>query len=516
MNLELRQDQITSVEDLRAWLRTREPGQSKRQLLYGPTGFGKTVISTFLMQEADRKGTRSAFIVDRVALVDQTSRMFDEYGIAHGVIQANHYRLRPWERTQICSIHTLRTREFPGDLKLIFVDEAHTKNKAIIDFMNTHPDVVVIGLSATPFTKGLGKIYDNIVSCTTTDKLIADGFLAPLKPYAAKKIDMAGARTKFDGEWNDEDIEKRAMVIIGDVVQCWREKTTQHFNGPVKTLVFSASVAHGEELCRKFQEAGFNFQQISYKDSNDEGRAKLISEFRKSDSEIVGLVSCEALAKGFDVPDVQCMVSCRPYRKSLSAHIQQIGRGMRSSPGKEFCLLLDHSQNYLRFMDDMVRVFADGVHDLNDSELDSKVRKEPEQKEHSNSCESCGYILAKADLICPSCGTAKPKRQNDVLHVPGEMVEVTTKKKQVPEYLKDKDQVWRQICHEGIRRKQGDTALAERWAKAQYRSLYDEWPRFAMRNVTPEAPSYELHQKLRSMMIRYAKSKAKQSPEARA
>ena len=56
-------------------------------------------------------------------------------------------------------------------------------------------------------------------------------------------------------------------------------------------------------------------------------------------------MSCEALAKGFDVPDVLCLIGARPYRKSLAAHIQQIGRVMRPSPGKEFALVLDFAGN---------------------------------------------------------------------------------------------------------------------------------------------------------------------------
>lgn len=503
--LNLRPYQLDSIEQLRDGIRNGH----KKQILYLPTGAGKTVIATHLMQEADAKLSRAVFIVDRVALCNQTSAMFDQYGLAHGILQGGHWRWRPWERIQVASIQTLQRRGFPEKLNLGIIDEGHTQFKATIDFINAHPEMVFIALTATPFSKGLGKIYTNIVNVTTTDQLIAEGFLAPLKTYAAKKIDMTGARTKNDGEWNDADVNDRAMVIVGDVVQGWIEKTIQHFNGPVKTLVFSASIAHGEELCKKFQAAGFNFQQISYKDSSEERRAGLIEEFRKEHSEIVGLISCEVLAKGFDVPDVLCGVSCRPYRKSLSGHIQQLGRVMRPYPGKEFGLWIDHAGNFLRFSEDTASIFEDGIHELNDKELDSKVRKEPEEQDFSSKCKECGYILSKADIICPSCGWARPRRQNGMIEVAGELHEIDLKKKAVPAWLADRELVWRQICHEGLRRKKGDFDTAERWAKAQYRSLFDAWPRYAMRNITPEEPSYELSRKLQSMMIRYAKSKSR-------
>lgn len=498
--INLRPYQLDSIEQLREGIRNGH----KRQILYLPTGAGKTVIATHLMQEADAKMSRAVFIVDRVALVNQTSAMFDQYKVSHGVLQADHWRWRTWERIQVASIQTLQRRGFPEKLQLGIVDECHTAFKATIDFMNAHPEMVFIGLTATPFSKGLGRIYSNIVNVTTTDHLIADGFLAPIKAYAAKKIDLEGAKLKSDGEWNDADVNSRAMVIVGDVVQSWIEKTIQHFNGPVKTLVFSASVAHGAELCKKFQAAGFNFQQISYKDTNDEQRAALIEEFRKDNSDIVGLISCEVLAKGFDVPDVLCGVSCRPYRKSLSGHIQQLGRVMRPYPGKEFGLWIDHAGNFLRFAEDTKEIFSDGIHDLNDKELDSKIRKEPEDKDYSSKCSHCGYVLVKTDLICPSCGTPRPRRQSTTVNVAGELHEIDMKKKE-PAWLADRDLVWRQLAHEGLNRKDGDMIPALKWARAQYHNIYKQWPEGTL--AVPYAPiSFELDRKVRDNLRKYFKN----------
>src|SRR5690606_16724047 len=179
------------------------------------------------------------------------------------------------------------------------------------------------------------------------------------------------------------EIEERGLDIIGDIVSEWQNKTEKHFGGPVKTIVFSATVAHGEELCRQFNAAGFNFQQISYKDGGDEHRRALIAEFRKPDSVIHGLISCEVFTKGFDVEDVLCGISARPYRKSLSSHIQQMGRVMRRAPGKDYGLWLDHSGNCLRFRDDTQSIFQDGVSTLDDGKMEDKARKEPTEKERA-------------------------------------------------------------------------------------------------------------------------------------
>lgn len=504
--IELRPYQSAAIEQLREGIRAGH----KRQLLVSPTGSGKTEIAMALIQEAERKFSRTAFLIDRIALCDQTSARFAAAGIEHGVIQANHWRWRPYERHQICSVQTLSRRGMAEGTTLIVVDEAHTMYRMTTEFLKRHPNIITVGLTATPFTKGLGALFTNVVNVTTTDQLIAEGYLAPVKAYAGRAADMTGAKTKFDGEWAESEIEQRGLTIIGDIVSEWIAKTTQHFGGPVKTIVFSATVAHGEELCRRFNDAGFNFQQVSYKDGNDDSRRALIEEFRKPDSEIMGLVSCEALAKGFDVPDIKCGISARPYRKSLSAHIQQIGRVMRPFPGKDFALWLDHSGNFLRFMEDMQEVFAHGVARLNEKEYDAKVRKEPTPEEKANfACGACKFLMGRASH-CPACGWERPKTRSDVREIGGELHEVNmdSRASKLPSWAADREAVWRQLSYHALERKKGDVETARKFALAQYKTLYRAWPErdFDPNNVEPPDP--RLLAKVKSQLIAYANRRA--------
>lgn len=505
--LELRPYQTAAIEALREGIRSGH----KRQILAAPTGSGKTVCASHLMQEAANKFSSAIFLCDRVALVDQTSKVFDTYGIAHGVMQADHWRARPWERIQVASAQTLARRGWRnGELKLLVYDECHTLYKSVTSFINAHPEVVVVGLTATPFHRGLGQIFTNVVNVATTDQLIAEGFLVPVKAYAGKAADMAGAKTKFDGEWAEEEMEKRGLTIIGDVVTEWIAKTTLHFDGPVKTIAFSATVAHGEELCKRFQEAGFNFQQVSYKDGNDDRRRALIEEFRKPDSEIMGLVSCEALAKGFDVPDIRCGISARPYRKSLSGHIQQLGRVMRPYPGKQFALWLDHSGNFLRFLPDTQEVFEQGVSSLDQRDYDGKVRREPEEKEKKQwTCGACHYLMGRASH-CPACGWERPRMKSDVREIGGELHEVVVdgKASKLPQWAADRESVWRQLCYHALERKRGDTAAARKFALAQYKHIYGGWPRNEFSEHMVEPPHPQLLRKVQQGLIAWAKRRA--------
>lgn len=505
--MNLRPYQLEAVDGLREGIRQNH----RAQILMLPTGAGKTVVASHLIAEASAKLTKSLFICDRVQLVRQASTMFDAYGIGHGVLQADHWRARPWERVQVASAQTLAKRGFPEGIRLAVVDEAHTLYKTTTDFIERNPSIAIVGLTATPFTRGMGKFYTRVVNVTTTDRLIEGGYLSRLKAYAARLIDMTGAKLKFDGEWQDSEIEKRGLEIVGDVVQGWIEKTAHHFGGPVKTICFSATIAHGAELCRQFQAAGINFQQISYLDGNDEKRKALIDEFSKPNSEIIGLVSCEALSKGFDCADILCGISCRPYRKSLSGHIQQLGRVTRPAPGKAYALWLDHGGNYLRFAEDTARVFSEGISTLDNCDLDAKVRPEPKERETDSACKGCGYVLAAADIVCPSCGKERPRRQNTISHKPGELAEVSLTGKSTFKHpwMRDRDGVYRQICGYALDKKGGDIEAAGRFAYAQYRNMYGEKPRAWIEAVRPEPPSPEVVGYIRHQLIAWAKGRVK-------
>lgn len=412
------------------------------QVIAAPTGAGKSYLGLRVAHEALLKGRRVTFLNDRNTLVAQNSAAADAYGLrAHGIVQANHPRRDSSLPFQIASVQTIDKREFWPQTDVLIVDECHTLHTAWVEYA-AQTKAVVIGLTATPFTKGMGQIFSRLINATTMHDLTESGVLVPLRVLSCTRPDMAGAAVTQSGEWSDKAAEERGMGIIGDVIREWQIHASDR-----KTIVFGASIAHSKALCAQFVEAGVMAAVFTSETAAHE-REVLVREFAKPDAVLRVLVSVEALAKGFDVPDVGCVVDARPLRKSLSTFIQMIGRGLRCSPatGKTDCLLLDHSGNIVRFADDFERIYHDGVESLDDgAKLDKTVRKDDPEQYEAKACPSCGH--APFSKRCMSCGFEKPVAAVETAAA-GVMREIVIGKGRSRKVLaQSAGDLWAQLCN---------------------------------------------------------------------
>lgn len=485
-------------------LRSGYQAGHQRQVVCAPTGAGKTYLALRVCDEALQRGKRVLFICDRKTLIDQTSAIADAYGMPpHGIIQADNPRMALWRPFQIASAQTIDARGIDDRFDVVVVDECHTQMRAVTDLVMA-TKAAVIGLSATPFSEGLGKTYSRVINAATMDELVKLGVLTPLRILSCARPDMKGAKTKA-GEWTAGEAGRRGLAIIGDVVREWLEHAENR-----KTIVFGPTVVHATALVEQFKAAGVRAELFTGKTPDSE-RIELLKEYRKADSSIRALISVEALAKGFDVPDVGCVIDCRPLRKSLSTFVQMIGRGLRSHPGKTECLLLDHSGNIVRFADSFSELYFNGLAELDAGEkLDKEVRRDEEHK--AKKCPACGF--EPCGKRCVRCGF-ESKSVSLIEHEEGRAEELDILGHGRKALAATASALYAMIAtHEreksARRVEQGRPAGNPKGATAhRFRELTGKWPprSYVYEATAPTTPTRALQGKLRSMEIAFAKSR---------
>jgi superfamily II DNA or RNA helicase len=301
---------------------------------------------------------------------------------------------------------------------------------------------------------------------------------------------MTGAK-KVAGEWSADEVSERGMKITGDIVTEWIKKTHEIFGGPRKTVVFCSGVAHGRDLEKQFEAQGYNFKSISYLEDDDYKR-EVIEDFARPDTAIHGLIATDILTRGFDVPDVMIGVSARPFSKSFSSHVQQMGRIMRPFKGKEFGVWLDNSGNYLRFRSDWDKLFTEGVTELEEGSAE-KAKKEPTEKEKKDSkCPKCFALWVAGSSTCVVCGHEKPIR--GVSSVPGELQELTGAR----DMTAVNQAFYSELLHYARVR-----GYKEGWAAHKYKEKFGAFPR-GLRNE-PAMTTQKTVNWIRSRQIAWAK-----------
>jgi superfamily II DNA or RNA helicase len=229
----------------------------KRIVVQAPTGFGKTLLSAHLVSSSMAKGKRPMFVCPAINLVNQTLRAFEYEGISEiGVIQAQHERTNWCAQLQIASIQTLIRRTLP-EVDFVIQDEVHQQYDSFLKILDGEAwaNKIVIGLSATPWARGMGKHWTKIIVAANTRELIEEGWLAPFKVYAPPKdADFSGIKV-VKGEFDEKqasDVMSDAS-IVADVVHTWLDKAKD-----LPTFMFCVDRAHAKSMRERFFDAGIS------------------------------------------------------------------------------------------------------------------------------------------------------------------------------------------------------------------------------------------------------------------
>lgn len=410
MSFQLRPYQTAIIDDVRA----RMQRGVKSILIQSPTGSGKTALTAQMLGTAAAKGVASIFTVHRRELVKQSTETFDAVKIRHGIIAPGFYE-DSRAPVQIASVATLARRfQRLRRPKLIVWDECHhIAAKSWADIFRAIPEAFHIGLTATPERldgKGLGDFFKEMVKGPSVAWLIEQGYLSPYRLFVPPGgVNVEGVHTKM-GDFAKGELAAAAdkPTITGDAIREYRKRADGK-----RAVVFCVSIEHSKHVVAQFQAAGISAAHVDGETDVQE-RDAAIRRFERG--EIKVLSNVELFGEGFDLPAIEAVIGLRPTQ-SLALCLQQWGRGLRTSPGKERAILIDHAGNAVRHgLPDWDREWSLSGRDT--------ARRPGDTSAAVKVCPRCFAAQFSGRPVCQFCGHIFDAKPRTIEHVEGELVEV--------------------------------------------------------------------------------------------
>ena len=306
-----------------------------------PTGTGKTTVIAELARR--QTNTRSVTLAHRTEIVDQIADRLKAHGIGSvGVVAGSRNQFGA--QHIVGMVQTLRNDKrlsrLAGTAGLVIVDECHHATadsyQKVLAALGCFESTPAVGFTAT-LSRGdkarLGDTWDTVAYSKNIRWAISAGYLCPIRGKAVvmPHMDLSKVRTS-GGDYQDGELGEVIAAESAAIVRAWK----RHGEGR-KTMAFVPSVEAAEELCDAFGQAGVPAAFVIGATGIRERQA-IYESFAAGQIQV--LVSVSVLTEGFDLPAVECILMARPT-KLQHVYVQAAGRGLRPSPGKVDCLLLD-------------------------------------------------------------------------------------------------------------------------------------------------------------------------------
>lgn len=393
-SITLRPYQLQAIAELRQAL--AQPASSAVLVL--PTGAGKTTVAAELTRLMVARGKRVWFVAHLYELVAQARTRMEAFGLTVGEIASDAYywAARP---VQCCMVQTLSRRigsipahELPD---FIFFDEGHhTAAGTYQKVLDAAPLARRIGLTATPYRldgKALGEWYQSLVEPITIGELMESGHLVRAH-YALAEVDLEGLGERGGDYAADQAFKKfnKRQLYAGTVTQY-----ENHALGE-KAICFCINVEHSLATVQAFNERGIAAAHLDGATPLAQ-RRRVLEEFAAGRWQVLSNVAL--FTEGFDLPNISCVILNRPT-KSKALYLQMGGRGLRPSPGKSRCLVIDMGGNV------KAHSFLDTP-----AEHSLETKKKPRASvgvRPMKDCKYCGLWWPISARACSGCGADFP------------------------------------------------------------------------------------------------------------
>lgn len=335
MSIQLRPYQQEAREAVHREWETR-----RSTLLVIPTGGGKTIIFSAIIEDCVRKGQRVLVLAHRGELLEQAAdKLHKSTGLQCAVEKAEQSCIGTWFRVVVGSVQTLqrekRLQQFsPDHFDVIIIDEAHHAlaegYRVILDYFS---QAKVLGVTATPDRgdmRDLGAVFESLAYEYTLPRAVEEGYLSRIKAVTIPlKLDISQVGVQSSdykpgelGTALDPYLDQIAEVIV-------RECQDR------KTVIFLPLIATAQKMRDILCRHGMRAAEVNGQSAD---RAEVLADFDADRYNV--LCNAMLLTEGWDCPSVDCIVVLRPT-KQRGLYCQMVGRGTRLHPGKEYLLLLD-------------------------------------------------------------------------------------------------------------------------------------------------------------------------------
>lgn len=312
----------------------------KKTLLVLPTGTGKTIVFSKIIEDRVKAGERVLVLAHRGELLEQAAdKLYKSTGLKCAVEKAEETCIGSWFRVVVGSVQTLMREKrlnklAPDFFNSIVIDEAH---HCISDgyqrVLNYFKEAKVLGVTATPDRgdmKNLGQVFESLSYEYTLPKAIKDGYLSPIKAITIPlKLDLSHVGTQA-GDFKAGDLGTALDPYLYQIAVEMKKYCVER-----KTVVFLPLIKTSQKFRDILNSMGFRAAEVNG-DSTD--RAQILKDFDKGRYNV--LCNSMLLTEGWDCPSVDCIVVLRPT-KVRSLYSQMVGRGTRLCEGKDHLLLLD-------------------------------------------------------------------------------------------------------------------------------------------------------------------------------
>ena len=492
-----------------------------------------TILAGMIFRKAFEKNPNCQcwFIAPRITLLAQTKKEFETiFGYDCGIVQGNS-KIDLSKHVQIATIQTLANRlksdnhvihtAFNGlPVAILASDESHLKF-AGFEVVKDAWDCHMVGLSATPFTKGLGLFWQDVVRPSKMADLIKDGTIADYRVRACVAINRNNLGRTSTGEYKDSDVEDETVKIIGDVYKEWKD--SEDAKGR-PFLGFTTTIATCIALSELFNENGAKTAFVHSK-MNDEDVQNTLDAFKAGFYE--GIFSVVKLIEGFNFPEASMMIDCAPLApskddpnvpNSAARYVQKLGRVIRKHDSKEYALVHDHANNFLQY--GMIEEIENLYPKLDTSEKGEVIELTPEERAEKavKECPACGMVMK--GVHCDICGHVLKKptqflEAGDLEFKDGRMLEIKKTSKQKiarPDMtMEEKIHIARELKgHCFIKRQKSPSMNMSGYYAHKYKEITGTWPndkRVKYDNVKMLKPSDGLLSWITSQNIRFAKRK---------